>query len=240
MRRLYPAIFAALALTAPPAFAIGEQHGQITGIVYDQNGATLPGVRLTLAGAALLGGPRIIDSDGEGAFAFTNLPPGKYDLLVERPGLKALDKKDIVVAHGKTASLYLVMELPTSAETVTVTAERPVVDTTNMTQGGSFSTDIVSDATIMGRSYQDSASMLPGVVAPKGLFGRKKRAAKSGGALIPKDKDAVVVVAEPPPALGKAGPLAAPAAPSARRPEWRRSTSLGFVVALRGGATIRR
>jgi len=157
----------ALLLAAGSAFAIGEQFGRVTGIVYDQNGAVLPGVKLTLTSGSLLGGPRSLNSDKEGGFTFNNLPPGKYDLVVEQPGLKTINKKDIFVSTGKTASLYLIMELPTATDTVTVVAERPVVDTTNMTQGGSFSADLAGDVPT-ARSYQDIASLLPGVVDVRG------------------------------------------------------------------------
>src|SRR5262245_61549095 len=108
MRRLLPlALALAASLLSFHAFPLGESYGRLTGIIYDQNGAVLPGVKLTLTSPALLGGPRVLNTDKEGLFTFNNLQPGKYELVVEQPGLKTIDKKDIVVSTGKTASLYL-------------------------------------------------------------------------------------------------------------------------------------
>lgn len=159
----------ALALLLPmgSAFAIGEQFGRIQGVVYDQNGAVLNGVSITLTGSSLIGGPRKLFSSEEGTFAFNSLPPGKYDLKVEQKGLKTINQKGVVVQAGKNFQLYLVMELPGAEDSLTIIGDRPVVDTTSMTQGGSFSAELAGDVPT-GRSYQDIATFLPGVIDVNG------------------------------------------------------------------------
>jgi hypothetical protein len=150
------------------ALAIGEQYGRITGIVYSPDGAELPGVKLQLTSPNLLGGARNLVSAEDGSFTFNNLPPGKYEIKVSNPGLKTYTKTGIVVQVGKTASLYIAMEFSTSTEDKTVVVgKQDVVDTSNMTQGGSFSAELAGDVPT-GRSYQDVASFLPGVVDVNG------------------------------------------------------------------------
>jgi hypothetical protein len=163
MRNILVLLLALLFFPIQEAHAIGDQYGRISGIVYSPEGAELPGVRITLTGSSLLGGPRNLSSADDGSFTFNNLSPGKYDLKFQQPGLKTINKTGITVSVGKTASIYMVMELPTTQDEITVVAEKPVIDTSDMTQGGSFSADLAKDVPT-GRSYQDVATLLPGVI----------------------------------------------------------------------------
>ena len=168
MRKWFWSLVVLALLLPAAAFAIGEQYGRITGIVYSPDGAELGGVKLNLTSPNLLGGARDLVSAEDGSFTFNNLPPGKYQLKVSNIGLKTYTKTGIVVQVGKTASLYIAMEFSTSTEDkTTVVGKQEVIDTSNMTQGGSFSAELAGDVPT-GRSYQDLASFLPGVVDVNG------------------------------------------------------------------------
>jgi hypothetical protein len=168
MRKWFWSLVVLALLLPTAAFAIGEQYGRITGIVYSPDGAELGGVKLNLTSPNLLGGARTLVSSEDGSFTFNTLPPGKYELKVSNPGLKTYTKTGIIVQVGKTASLYIAMEFSTSTEDKTVViGEQDVIDTSNMTQGGSFSAELAGDVPT-GRSYQDVASFLPGVIDVNG------------------------------------------------------------------------
>src|SRR5688572_25090283 len=158
-----------LAMLLPAlALAIGEQYGRITGIVYSPDGATLPGVKLTLSSKSLIGGARNLISAEDGSFTFNTLAPGSYELKAVGPKLKTYTKSGIPVSAGKTASLFIAMEFATETSDITnVISEKPVIDQGNMTQGGTFTAELASDVPT-GRSYQDVATFLPGVIDVNG------------------------------------------------------------------------
>ena len=147
----------ALLLPLDAAFAIGEQYGRITGIVYDPDGAELRGAKLTLTSPNLLGGARHLISAEDGSFTFNSLSPGKYELTVENQGLRSYKKTGIVVRVGKTSSIYIATELATDENGVLLSPSTQttanVIDTSELTQGGDFTLRICDVPE--GRSYKD-------------------------------------------------------------------------------------
>ncbi len=56
--------------------------GTITGVVSDDSGAALPDVTITVTSPALPGGPVTSVTNAQGAFRFSALPPGGYEMAV--------------------------------------------------------------------------------------------------------------------------------------------------------------
>src|ERR1044072_4562613 len=73
---LWSAIFAAL--TASALFA--QTTGQLKGKVVDASAAALPGVTVTVASPAQIGGSKVTVSEADGSFSFPALAPGVYKL----------------------------------------------------------------------------------------------------------------------------------------------------------------
>jgi hypothetical protein len=123
---------AALVATGSPASAQGggaSSTGTIQGRVTDTLGAVMPGVTVTATSPALLGQQTTVTSD-TGSYRFPAVPPGTYALLYELPGFKSVNREGIQVTLGFTATVNVEMALATLEETVTVTGESPVIDTT--------------------------------------------------------------------------------------------------------------
>src|SRR5262245_7549824 len=112
---------------APPA---GAQiaTGNIYGTVVDPQGAVLPGVDVTLSAVSIGGQPRTTVSDSQGQFRFLNLDPGTYKVTTVLSGFNTMER-EVIVTTGVSANISFAMGLKSVAETVTVTAETPVVDT---------------------------------------------------------------------------------------------------------------
>jgi hypothetical protein len=161
------ALFLFFGLLVTKAEGIGEQHGRITGLVYNSDGAGLFGVNLLLESPSLIGGPRSLSSNEDGSFVFGQLPPGRYQLTATQAGLAAIQKRDLLVSAGKTVSLYLTMELPSQEDVTIVRGERPLVDTTDTTQGTTISSALGEELPNT-RLYQDFVTMLPGVIDATG------------------------------------------------------------------------
>lgn len=101
--------------------------GNIYGTVTDQNGGVLPGVDVTLQAVSIGGQPRTTVTDGQGQFRFLNLDAGTYKVTTNLSGFNKMER-DVIVTTGVNATLTFPMGVKSVEETVTVTAETPVVD----------------------------------------------------------------------------------------------------------------
>jgi len=123
-------------LACAPAWA--QQDGTINGKITDSSGAILPGVDITVTSPTLLGGQRTSLTDEQGNYRVGLLSPGVYAVKYELPGFKTLVREGIQISAGFTATLNIVMEVATVAETVTVEGDSPIVDTSSASVATNF------------------------------------------------------------------------------------------------------
>lgn len=125
------ALLLALVLAASSAFAQGggaSSTGTIQGRVTDAQGAVLPGVTVTATSPSALGAQTAVTSE-TGNYRFPALPPGAYTVTYELAGFNTVRREGIQLSLGFTANLNVELALATLQETVTVTGESPVIDT---------------------------------------------------------------------------------------------------------------
>src|SRR5262245_15598337 len=115
----------ALALGMVPA-AWAQFAGNIYGNVTDESGAVLPGATISLTGTTI--GARSTTAGSQGDFRFLNLDPGSYKLSVALTGFTTVNR-EVKVVTGTNVNLTFGLKVATVEETVTVTAETPIVDT---------------------------------------------------------------------------------------------------------------
>ena len=119
------------AVTATSAFAQGggaSSTGTIQGRVTDAQGAVLPGVTVTATSPSALGAQTAVTSE-TGNYRFPALPPGTWTVTYELAGFNTVRREGIQLSLGFTANLNVELALATLQETVTVTGESPVIDT---------------------------------------------------------------------------------------------------------------
>jgi outer membrane receptor protein involved in Fe transport len=148
----------ALVITAPLA---AQTTGSIRGKVVDAEGAAVPGATVRVSGD-LIRGDRAMISGDNGAFMFSNIPPGVFSVSAVLEGLGTRTVDGVTVSIAGTASVTLVLERETFEETVEVTAARPIVDLTSSAVDSSMSAEFMEDLPT-NRYYQDLISMAPGV-----------------------------------------------------------------------------
>jgi hypothetical protein len=120
-----------LAMSAS-AFAQGggaSSTGTIQGRVMDAQGAVLPGVTVTAISPALIQQQSTVTTEN-GNYRFPAVPPGTYTLTYELTGFNTVRREGIQIALGFTANINVELALATLQETVTVTGQSPVIDTT--------------------------------------------------------------------------------------------------------------
>jgi hypothetical protein len=132
-------VFATASVTAAQDF-----RGRINGTVTDNTGAVLPGVTVTASSPALIQ-PQVQVSGGEGDFRFLALPPGVYDISFELSGFQSVKREGIRVVINQTLTVDQQMQVATLQETVTVTGESPVVDTSSTQVGTNFTKELLTE-----------------------------------------------------------------------------------------------
>jgi len=137
--------------------------GNIAGTVKDDTGAILPGATVELQGEKLLGGARSVTTDNRGKFRFPNLMPGDYEITVSLEGFQTIKRGNLHVIVAGTVTVDIILKLSAVEETITVTAESPLVDI----KKSGFSTSIESKLfeNIPTRRYSvfDIAQTSPGI-----------------------------------------------------------------------------
>jgi hypothetical protein len=122
-----------------PAFAQGEAvNARLDGTVEDPNSAGVPGAKVTLVNKDT-GFIREFTSSDAGQFTFTLIPPGRYELTVEKTGFNTYRQTNIVLAVGQASTLNPRLEIGTVTQTVDVEAAAPVLNTGSSDVGSEVS-----------------------------------------------------------------------------------------------------
>ena len=121
-----------------------ELRGRIVGSVRDNTGGVLPGVSVTLRGAALLS-PQATVSGSSGSYAFVSVPPGLYDVVFALAGFQTLRRESVRVNLNVTLTINADMPLAGVSESVTITGETPVVDIKTTTTAVNFTEELLED-----------------------------------------------------------------------------------------------
>lgn len=124
---------------SPLAFAqaVTSGTGAINGKVTDASQAVMPGVTVTLTSPSQMG-IRTTVTDADGTYRFTAVTPGDYVVLFELGGFSSVRNEGIRVGLGFTATVNAELKVASLQESVTVTGQSPVVDTSATQIGNSF------------------------------------------------------------------------------------------------------
>jgi hypothetical protein len=141
--------------------------GRILGTVTDQSGGVLSGATVTITDKDR-GVARTLTTDDAGEYNAPTLIPGNYTVRVEAKGFRTLDRQNVVLEVGKEVRVDLTPQPGEQAQTVTVTEQMPLVETTNATLGGTLNNADIQDMPLNGRNYQNLLSLRPGVMLQPG------------------------------------------------------------------------
>jgi len=154
------ALACALSLPAP---ALAQQTtGRIAGRVIDDQDAGIAGATVTATSAAT-GFVREVTSGENGLYWLAALPVGTYDVAAERQGLAQFARGGVVVNIGQTTDLDIILRVAALAETITVTAEAPLVPVTSSAVGQIVDRARIESLPLNGRQFANLAATVPGV-----------------------------------------------------------------------------
>jgi outer membrane receptor protein involved in Fe transport len=137
-------VLALVVLAAWPAVAFPQATtsgtGAMNGRVVDDTQAVMPGVTVTITSPSMMGARTAVTDEG-GQYRFTAVPPGDYLVQFELAGFRTVRNEGIRISTGFTGTVNAEMKVATLEESVTVTGQSPVVDTSATQVGNTFNAE---------------------------------------------------------------------------------------------------
>ena len=144
-------LIAAALLLAHATHGFSQQFtGGIRGTVRDANGV-IPGVTVTVTNEAT-SVPRETVTNAVGEYNFPALAPATYSIRTSLPGYKTFERRGIRIATQQFVTLDLALELGTVEETITVTADSPLIETSNASHAGVLDRESLEELPSPGRN----------------------------------------------------------------------------------------
>ncbi len=158
-----PLLIALCALFAASAYS-QSVTGAIVGTVLDPSGLAIARADVTLVQPST-GFSRRSATAENGSFAFPGLAPGQYRLQISREGFKQAERRNLNLTASETLSAgEIQLQVGSTSESVTVTAEGATVQTASAERSGVVTSAQVENVLIRGRNVTSLLQLLPGVV----------------------------------------------------------------------------
>ncbi|MBI1356834.1 MAG: hypothetical protein GC160_21050 [Acidobacteria bacterium] len=157
---------AVVALFATAAVAQVES-ARIQGTVTDGSGAVIPGATVRFVQVET-NQAQVTETDAIGFFQSVPLRIGEYRVEVEADGFKRAVRSGIVLELEQTAAIRVALEVGAVTEVVDVTADAPLLETTQATQGQVINNKRIVDMPLNGRDYIQLALLSAGATRPIG------------------------------------------------------------------------
>jgi hypothetical protein len=152
---------------------------QFSGTVRDDSGGVLPGADV-VATQTDTGFKRATVTDETGSYTLTNLPIGPYRLEVTLSGFRTYVQTGIVLQVGSNPVIPVTLELGQLAETVTVEAAAPLVETRNTSIGQVIENERIEELPLNGRNSADLIEIAGAVVRTETSSSRSVQGASGG------------------------------------------------------------
>src|SRR5256885_14612555 len=136
--------------------------GTISGTVRDNSGAVLPGVTVVIQNHDT-GISRTVLSNEAGYYSAPSLGVGQYGLMVSLPGFQTVERTGITLTVGREAVVDIQMNVGAGAQAVEVSAEAPLVSTTNSSVSFTVGDSTIRELPLNGRDVTELVLLNPGV-----------------------------------------------------------------------------
>jgi hypothetical protein len=147
-----------------PAWASAQEAvttATVSGRVEDPNGAPVSGATVTAASRER-GLSRTATTDAQGRYRFLYLPIDTYDLQVRAAPFRGASRR-VGLSVGQALDVSFKLVLEGAAETVDVSAERPIVETVRTQVAETVLSREIDSLPLNGRNYLDLAALAPAV-----------------------------------------------------------------------------
>ncbi len=146
-----------------PALWSQDIRGTIAGRIIDQSGASIPGAKVVITNQATNVAVEVA-TNVEGNYVAPFLTPGDYLIRVEREGFQSATRSDVTLQTQARLTVDFTLQTGNVSETVTVTAEPPMLQTASADFGQVLDTRMLNRLPVVGMNPLAIADMAPGVV----------------------------------------------------------------------------
>ena len=152
------AVLATLLLAAPVAAQVTT--ADIIGRVVDQNGAAVASATITARHTGT-GQERTAQSDEQGNYTISELPPGTYDITVQAQNFSKAVVQGREINVGRTVTLNFDLKPGQITEIVNVTADSLQIETTRSDLGGVVTPVQVENLPLLNRTFAALSVIMP-------------------------------------------------------------------------------
>ena len=149
-----------ITLCIVPCVVAQETTAGLQGVVKDPSGGVIVGATVEVAGAALIGS-RKVETDASGQYRIAALPPGEYTMTISAAGFRTYKQTGIDLRVGRLPIIDVQLAVGSLSETVTVSADAVVLDTTQSKVAVTLPTYLM-DGIPKGRSFESLIPFAPG------------------------------------------------------------------------------
>jgi Carboxypeptidase regulatory-like domain/TonB dependent receptor len=162
MRRA-PALVVLFLISYSSVLRAQSTNASITGRVTDPSKALIADAKITAINTAT-NFRYDTTTNTSGEYYLTNLPPGLYQLEIEKTGFKQLIKPDVTLHVQDAIEIDFELTLGSASETVTVQSGTPLMNTESATVSTLIDHTFIDNFPLNGRSFQTLIMLAPGVV----------------------------------------------------------------------------
>ncbi|MBI4442117.1 MAG: TonB-dependent receptor [Acidobacteria bacterium] len=141
--------------------AFAQSAGTIAGTVSDSTGAVIPGASVTARNVET-GLTRMLTTNERGRYTAPQIPVGTYEVTATAAGFQTSVRRGITLTVGAEAVVNFSMSLGAVAETIEVTGEAPMVETTNATVSGLVDSRQMREIPLNARSFIELVPLTAG------------------------------------------------------------------------------
>jgi hypothetical protein len=146
-----------------PMLALAQSTtGTLTGNVIDGTGASVAGAKVEAINKATQNAMTALTSE-TGTFTLPSLMPGTYQVRVSMAGFKASVADNVEVRTAQIATRNMTLELGELTETISVTAESPLINPNSAAVTNTIANKIMQDLPFPDRSMLSAVMLTPGV-----------------------------------------------------------------------------
>jgi Carboxypeptidase regulatory-like domain len=151
-----------LSLLSIDALMAQETRGTISGTVADASGAAIVGATVAVTSTetnTLLQ----VTTNSAGYYEAPLLLPGGYQIAVQASGFKKYVRSGLILGLGEQQTIDIRMDLGNASESVTVSGESPILDTSTTSSGKVLTTKEIMDLPVLANNVIIQTRMVPGV-----------------------------------------------------------------------------
>jgi len=136
--------------------------GTIDGVVLGPDGNVLPGVQVVANSPAMIQRDVTVYTDRTGHYRLPFLLSGPYEITYSLQGFTSFTQSDVIVRASQRSEQNAVLELAAVTETLTVTAEAPIIDARAAKLAFTYTSEVVENIPVL-RTVNDIFYTVPGV-----------------------------------------------------------------------------